>query len=82
MRRNYSRCCGTGLGFTITDDTDTDEIGLVHDSAERDTESISQFTTFVDGTRGLGIDVTEWAIKLKILTERVTLRTWGSRLEH
>ena len=60
---------GTGLGLTVTNDASDDEVGLVHDSTEGDAESIAEFATFVDRARGLGVDVTEWAVKLKLLSE-------------
>ncbi len=34
------RSGGTGLGFTVTNDAGDDEVRLVHDSAERDAESV------------------------------------------
>ena len=58
--RIHSRCSGTSLSLTITDNTDTDQVGLVHDSTEGDTKSIAELTTFVDGAWSLGVDVTRY----------------------
>ena len=54
----YSRCSGASLGLTVPNDTYTDQVGLVHDSAEGDTKSIAELTTFVDGSWSLRIDMT------------------------
>ena len=54
----YVRCSGASLGFTVADYADNDEIWLVHDSTERDTERIPEFTTLVDGSWSLSVDVT------------------------
>ena len=54
----YVRCSGASLGFTVADYADNDEIWLVHDSTERDAECICEFTTLVDGSWSLSIDVT------------------------
>lgn len=53
------RCgSGAGLGFTVTDDAGYDEVGLIYDCSEGDTERVSQLSTFMDSTRSFGIDVT------------------------
>ena len=52
------RCCGASLRFAVTDYANDDQIGLVHHSSKGDTESISEFTTFVNGSWGFCIDVT------------------------
>ena len=54
----YSRRGRASLGFTVTDYTDGDEVGLVHDSTESNGESVSELTTLVDGSGGLSVDVT------------------------
>ena len=61
----YSRCSGASLGLTVTNYTYTDQVGFVHDGTEGDAEGVTEFTTFVDGTRGLGIDVTVCAVRHK-----------------
>ena len=49
--------CRSCLCFAITDYACNDEIRVIHDCAERDTESIAQFTTFMDRAWCLGTDV-------------------------
>ena len=53
-----SRSCWTTLGLTITHHASDDQIGVIHDCAERDSKRISQLTTLMDRTGGLGVDVT------------------------
>ena len=53
LRRGRASLC-----FTITDYADDDQVGLVHDSTEGDAESVAELSTFVDGSRGLCVDVT------------------------
>lgn len=51
-------CSGrTSLGLAIADNTGHDEVGLVHDGAEGNRESIAQLATLMDRAWGLGIDV-------------------------
>ena len=50
--------CRSCLCFAITDYAYNDEIRVIHDCAERDTESIAQFTTFMDRPRCLSGNVT------------------------
>ena len=54
----HLRSSGTGLSLTVTNDAYTDQVGLVHDGTEGDAKGIAEFTTFVDGSRSLGVDVT------------------------
>ena len=45
----------TGLALSVTDHSDSDVIGLVHDGAVRDSKTVAEFTTLVDGTRSLSV---------------------------
>jgi hypothetical protein len=56
-RLGRSRCRGSRLGFTISNDASHDEIGVIHDGAERHGQRIPQFSAFVNGAGSLGIDV-------------------------
>jgi hypothetical protein len=46
-----------GLALTITNDSDGDMVGLVHDTSVRDSKAVSQFTSFVDGTGRFSVDL-------------------------
>lgn len=47
-----------GFGLAIANDTGNDKMGIIHDSAKRNTESVAKFTTLMNGSRGFGIDMT------------------------
>ena len=44
---------GSSLTLTITNDSNGDHVGLVHDTTVCDSEAVSKFTTFVDSSWGL-----------------------------
>lgn len=52
------RCSRAGLGFTVTNDTRDNQIGVIHDGTKRDRQCIAQLTTLVDCTGCLGVDMT------------------------
>jgi len=43
----------SSLTLPITNDGDSDHVRLVHDTTVRNSETVSKFTTFVDGTGSL-----------------------------
>jgi len=45
------------FSFAVTNNAGNDKMRIVHDGAKGDTESITEFTTFMDGSRGFGIDM-------------------------
>jgi hypothetical protein len=47
----------TGFGLAVTNDTGNDKMGIIHDSAKRNTESVAKFSTLMNGSRGFGIDM-------------------------
>lgn len=48
---------GPRLGLAITNNACHDEVRVVHDSAERHAERVTELATLVDGTRGFGVDM-------------------------
>lgn len=47
----------TSLGLSVTNDSNSDLVRAVHDRSERNGESVSELSTLVDSTGGLGVDV-------------------------
>jgi hypothetical protein len=46
------------FSFAVTNNAGNDKMRIVHDGTEGDTESITEFTTFMNGPRGFSIDMT------------------------
>ena len=60
----YSHGCGPCLSLTITDDNRDNQLWLIHNSTESNSERVSEFTAFVNQTQNLGVDVggkTTWS---------------------
>jgi hypothetical protein len=53
------RCRWAGLCLPITNDAGDNKVRIIHHGTEGYTQSISQFTPFVDAARCFSIDVTE-----------------------
>lgn len=52
-----SRRRRAGLGLAVADNAGDDQVGVVHDGAERDGQRVAQLSALVDGAGSLGIDV-------------------------
>jgi hypothetical protein len=74
------RRCWTALCLSVTNDTSNYQIRLVHDSSESDSKSVPQFTTLMNGTRCLGIDVTRKAMRSGEASDEVVETLFGLRV--
>jgi hypothetical protein len=59
---------GSSLTLTITNDSNSDHVGFVHDTTVRDSETVSKFSSFVDGTGGLMSEVVDKGMLTSALT--------------
>lgn len=59
----HERGSRPALGFPVTDNTWHDQVGIVHDGAERHSQGIAQFATLVNGAGGLGVNMTSSKMK-------------------
>jgi hypothetical protein len=50
-------CSWTSLSLAVTNNAGNDKTRVIHDGAKGDTESITKFTTFMNGSRGFSIDM-------------------------
>lgn len=53
------RCSRTTLGLTISNNAGDNQVWVIHDCTKRDSQRVTELTTFMDGSWGFGIDVTE-----------------------
>lgn len=52
-----SRSSRAAFCLAVSDHAGNDEIWVIHYSAERDCQGVSEFASFMDGAGGLGIDM-------------------------
>jgi len=73
------RCSRTTLGLAISNKAGNNQVWVIHNCTERDSQRVTQLTTLVDGSWGFGVDVTG-QVSLSVTETRHCL-TWGSHQE-
>ena len=53
----HPRCSRTGFGLTVTHNHRNNQVRVVHNGAIGNSQCVSQFAPFMDGTGELGADV-------------------------
>jgi hypothetical protein len=51
-------CSWTSFSLAVTNDAGDDKMRIIHDGTEGDTESITKFTTLMNGPGGFSVDMT------------------------
>jgi hypothetical protein len=64
LKERCLRRGGAGLGFTVANDADGDEVRVIHDCTEGDGQSIAKLSAFMDASWSLGVDMAEITVNV------------------
>jgi hypothetical protein len=59
---------GSSLTLTITNDSNSDHVGFVHDTTVRDSKTVTKFTTFVNSSGSLMSEIVDKGMLTSALT--------------